>query len=100
MNTTSLTLASIRNRAPLGTYHAKVHLTALGGGLKIIHLTEVDGTALKAVQIEDRFRGLTDYDLEPGVGWGRKAEALMASLVVERIDYLVSPTRLLAEVAA
>jgi hypothetical protein len=96
----TITLDSIRNAAPKGTYHAKVHLTATEGGLKIIHLTEVDGTALKAVQIEDRESGLTDYDLDPGIGWGRQTEALMGSLVVERIDYLVSPYRLLAEVAA
>jgi hypothetical protein len=92
MNNT-ISLASILNAAPKGTYHAKVHLaeTTVLGGLKVTrvaHLTDIDNTALGAVCIEDAETREQEYSCS------QELESLMASLVVERIDYLVSPYRL------
>jgi len=93
MNTT--TLASIRNAAPQGTYHVKIHLaetTALGG-LKVVqiaHLTDINNDALSAVVLENPVTGDQSYDSLSGL------ECAMLDCVVERIDYLVSPARLSA----
>ena len=90
----TITLDSIRNAAPLGTYHTKIHLaeTTSSGGLKVVriaHLTDIDNAALSAVCFEDADTREQEYSCSS------ELEAAMASLIVERIDYLISPSRLM-----